>query len=300
MKSVTIQIDETQIAKIMNHFEGYEQEAKGDYLLYRAENEDCAVTIYTSKKGFKAVFTGDKCLEVASLFSDQATLNTPKTTINSSWQDLNNQFGSDEVGVGDFFGPMIVVACYVSKDDISWLQELGVDDSKKLKDHKIIEIVPQLLKRIPHSKLCLDNVTYNQQIALGINMNELKSKLHNRALYNVIHRQKVDFYHVYVDQFVSEKHYYEYIKNETKRIDNIIFKTKGENYFPSVAVASLIARYSFLKAMEVMSEKYALEFPKGASFSVDQFADAFVQKYGKDELAKVAKLNFVNYKKFLS
>ena len=99
MKSVTIQIDETQIAKIMNHFEGYEQETKGDYLLYRAENEDCAVTIYTSKKGFKAVFTGDKCLEVASLFSDQATLNTPKTTINSSWQDLNNQFGSDEVGV---------------------------------------------------------------------------------------------------------------------------------------------------------------------------------------------------------
>lgn len=41
--------------------------------------------------------------------------------------------GSDEVGTGDFFGPMTVVAVYVDAKQIPLLKELGVKDSKKLK-----------------------------------------------------------------------------------------------------------------------------------------------------------------------
>ena len=38
--------------------------------------------------------------------------------------------GSDEVGTGDFFGPMTVVAVYVDAKQIPLLKELGVKDSK--------------------------------------------------------------------------------------------------------------------------------------------------------------------------
>lgn len=42
--------------------------------------------------------------------------------------------GSDEVGTGDFFGPMTVVAVYVDAKQIPLLKELGVKDSKNLND----------------------------------------------------------------------------------------------------------------------------------------------------------------------
>ena len=34
--------------------------------------------------------------------------------------------GSDEVGTGDYYGPIVVTASYVNKDDIPFLTELGV------------------------------------------------------------------------------------------------------------------------------------------------------------------------------
>lgn len=40
--------------------------------------------------------------------------------------------GSDEVGTGDYFGPIVVTASFVDKKMMSKLYELGVRDSKKL------------------------------------------------------------------------------------------------------------------------------------------------------------------------
>ena len=45
-----------------------------------------------------------------------------------------------------------------------------------------------------------------------------------------------------------------------------------------------------------MSEQYGVKFPFGASAAVTKFAKQFAKKFGKDELKKVAKLNFANYK----
>ena len=53
-----------------------------------------------------------------------------------------DSIGSDEVGTGDYFGPIVVTASYVNKSDITFLEELGVKDSKKLTDKKIIKITP--------------------------------------------------------------------------------------------------------------------------------------------------------------
>ena len=43
-----------------------------------------------------------------------------------------------------------------------------------------------------------------------------------------------------------------------------------------------------------MDQHYNWSFPKGASSRVDENAKEFVKEYGKDELRKVAKLNFKN------
>ena len=54
------------------------------------------------------------------------------------------------------------------------------------------------------------------------------------------------------------------------------------------------------KKMEELSSIYQMPFPKGASLTVDEFAASFIKKYSKEELYKVCKTNFVNYKKNVS
>ena len=60
-----------------------------------------------------------------------------------------------------------------------------------------------------------------------------------------------------------------------------LFKTKAESQYLAVALASMIARYGFIKHMDLLSSQYHMTIPKGASNIVDDFAYQFVKKYGK-------------------
>ena len=87
----------------------------------------------------------------------------------------------------------------------------------------------------------------------------------------------------------------------TKNIEkNITFETKAESKYPSVAVSSVIARYSFLVKMTSLSKTLGKVIPKGAGEQVDNFGKEFVNKYGKDKLKEYAKVHFANTKKILA
>lgn len=60
-----------------------------------------------------------------------------------------NVVGSDEVGTGDYFGPMIVAACYVDQAMMPLLKQLGVKDSKAMTDPEICEIAKKNYPRCP-------------------------------------------------------------------------------------------------------------------------------------------------------
>ena len=64
----------------------------------------------------------------------------------------------------------------------------------------------------------------------------------------------------FIDQFCDVDLYYSYLQYEDKVITkNITFKTKGESQYPSVAVSSMIARYCFLKEIEILENKYQVK-----------------------------------------
>ena len=218
-----------------------------------------------------------------------------KAPTKSQWIDLNEQIGSDEVGVGDFFFPMIVVAAKVRPSDLKKLRELGVDDSKRMTDKKIMEIGPALISNFEYSALTLSNQKYNEMIEKGENLNSLKAKMHNRALANLL-RHTPDIYRIYVDQFCSEKKFYSYLgKDDEPIVKGIAFLTKGETYFPSVALASVIARYSFLKKREELNQRLEMELPLGASSRVDKVGKELLEKVGQDRFDKLVKKSFKNY-----
>ena len=205
-----------------------------------------------------------------------------------------NTIGSDEVGTGDYFGPIVVCATYVTKDDIPFLEELGVKDSKKLTDDKILEIVPKIIKKIPYECIILSNKEYNENYNPDMNMNKVKAILHNKVLSKMITKYQADY--VVVDQFANPYVYYNYLK-DTNYVKNITFITKAEDKCLSVACASLISRFVFLKEFDKLGEKLGVFLIKGASDKVDELGLRIVNKYGFDKLKEIAKLNFKNTEK---
>ena len=301
-ESVTLKIDEQTCIEMQEYYRALQEESKGEYVHFSCQiNDDLHMTIYHSKNGFKAVFLGTNSLEEARRWDSDATINIPKEKVLSIWKDLSSQIGSDEVGTGDFFGPIIVCAAYIDSSLIPFLKEMGVDDSKKITDKKIREIVPQIIDKVIYKTHICHPLKFNEMSDKGYSMNEIKAILHNDALTKV--RKLVNTNTIcYIDQFCSPYNYYAYLaKYKYDAIKtNIIFETKGESHYPSVAVASMIARYEFLKWFDEISIQYDIELLKGASLKVDDLASYLKDKYGLQELDKLVKKSFVNYEKLLN
>ena len=297
-RNITLTVDENRLNEMREYYSSFLIENDGEYVDFIAKKDGATITAYQRKKETKkVVFSGENAVEEARIWNPDIKIVEKEKP---SWMFFEDQIGSDEVGVGDFLGPMIVVAAFVSSFDIKKLREYGIQDSKKMTDKHILEIGPRIVKEFKYSKLTLSNEKYNEMLDKGENLNSMKAKMHNRALLNM-HKDYMDVINIFVDQFVQEETYYKYLNDHNEeQVRGIIFKTKGESYFPCVALASVIARYAYLKEMEKLSEKYKMDFPFGASKRVTEFAKEFVNKYGEEELYKIAKKNFANYNEVLS
>ena len=300
IEKVTIKVNQETKEKIVDFYSSIQKENNGQYIAFFGQKPDLTVTVFSSKKedSFKVFFVGSLALSEAKRWDENAAplpQKENKAPTKPSWEFLLDQIGSDEVGTGDFFGPICVCAAYVKAKDIKRLKQLGIDDSKRLSDERIRELGKILIKEFEYSQLSLNNEKYNELVDENMNMNEMKAKMHNRVLFNlkIKHKNVKD---VFMDQFLDEEKYYKYVNGEAKLVFGVKLKTKGESYYPSVAVGSIIARYSFIQHMDLLSKKYGMEIPYGASKKVTEFAKKFVDKYGYDELDKVVKKNFVNYK----
>jgi len=301
----TLSVSDEMMNKMLEFYQPFKKEANNPYLALFATYEGGVVNLYKKNKDGqnKAVFQGVGAVQEAQIWepnarneAHQPELPRPITPFTKQMLPINHypQIGSDEVGTGDFFGPVCVCAAYVKREDLPRLQELKITDSKQMEDSYILSIGPTLVKEFAYSQLSLPNEKFNE-IHDEFNMNAIKAKMHNRCLLNLLKDHPEA--NLYQDQFAPANLYYSYLSNEKSVAKNICFKTKGEIAFPSVALASVIARYSFLRKMKELSKQYGLDFPFGAGEQVDIFAQTFVEKYGKEKLREVAKLAWANYKK---
>lgn len=310
MGTITLKISENTKKEMEEFFTDFKREKTPPYAVFQADDADCVVTVYESGK---AVFQGMNADLSAQLWIERERHLNPHKLVDVKNSDDKkkeknkkefidskiyhaNAIGSDEVGTGDYFGPIVVTSAYVAKENIPWLEELGVKDSKKMNDEKILQIVPQIIKKIPYKSVILSNKEYNDRYSDDNNMNKLKAILHNKVLIqltNEIH----DWEYVIVDQFAQPFMYFNYLKNSKAVFKNITFLTKGEDKSLAVACASLISRFIFLKEFNKISESLNIFLPKGASDKVDEIGVKIVQKYGFDILKDIAKLNFKNTEK---
>ena len=306
--TITLKVSENTKQKMIEYFEDKKRPKTPDYAIFQADEADTVVTLYNSGK---AVFQGISADIDANMWKEmERHLNPTKTVEMTNSNDKKKKekiiekidpkiyyattIGSDEVGTGDYFGPIVVAASYVEKENIPFLEKLGVKDSKKLTDEKILEIVPKIIKKIPYECIILSNKEYNENYTNDMNMNKVKAILHNKVLKKMLEKYKSEY--VVVDQFAQPFVYYNYLKG-TNYVKNITFMTKAEDKCLSVACSSLISRYVFLKQFDKLGESIDTFLIKGASNKVDELGAKIVKKYGFDKLKDIAKLNFKNTEK---
>ena len=286
-------LDEAQTAAFLDSFSPFCEDLPSEYHAFFGHYEGSSVSLYRPKKGkSKLVIAGEDAKEVAKALGYEVEEEKPQTISMPSW----GQIGSDEVGTGDFFGPVIVVAAFVKPSQIKRLKELGVTDSKLLSDEKILSLGPTLINEFEYSALTLSVEKYNEVHEIH-NLNQIKAIMHNQTLLNL--QKKHPSAMVCIDQFTPEKTYYGYLKQQPEIVRDIVFSTKGELAFIAVALASTIARYSFLRHMEKLSEELGQEIPLGAGTKVDEFALKIAKEKGIEALEKLCKKSFKNYKTLL-
>ncbi|TVY12070.1 ribonuclease HIII [Candidatus Phytoplasma pini] len=206
--------------------------------------------------------------------------------------------GTDESGSGDVFGPLVVCAAFVMPKDIPFLKKIGVRDSKKLSEQQIKKIFILTSKKIDYCIKIVDNEKEYNFLIKSANLNKIKALCHNFVILKLLDKinQKAI---IIMDQFTTIKSYFNYLQNEPKIYHSIRFETKAESKYLSVALASIIARYFFLKEINKLSHQIEIPLLLGASRKVDEQINHIYQKYNSNIFYKIAKCNFKNIKTYL-
>ena len=307
--NITLKVSKNTQEKMIEYFQDKKRPKTPPYAVFQADEADTVVTLYESGK---VVFQGISAdIDAAMWKQMEQKLNPGKKVEEKKAGEKKKEkketfvdpkiyhassIGSDEVGTGDYFGPIVVTASFVAKENIHFLEELGVKDSKKMSDEQIMEIVPKIIQKIPYQSMILNNHEYNEKYSEDINMNKIKAILHNKVLLKMT-KQNVNYEHVIVDEFAKSYIYFNYLRKVPEVVRNITFLTKGEDKSLAVGCASLISRYIFIKEFDKLSQSLGISLPKGAGVKVDEVGRQIVEKYGFEKLKEVAKLNFKNTEK---
>lgn len=193
--------------------------------------------------------------------------------------------GVDESGKGDYFGPLVVAACFVGPEHLAEIQ--GVKDSKKLTDRQALGLAGAIRKTCPHAVVAIGPAKYNELYAKFANLNNLLAWGHARAIENVLEERPCEL--VISDQFADPAGLQRqlFAKGRQVRLES---RVRAEADV-AVAAASILARAEFLRRLERLGQEFGIELPKGAG-NVIPTAKRFVERHGSARLGEVAKLHF--------
>ncbi len=247
-----------------------------EYELLRVKDGDIMIIAY---KSGKIVYENNP--ETLSII-DQVFINET---------EYDYEIGTDEVGKGEWYGPMVVVCSALKPKDIVPLRKLGVKDSKLLSDTEIKRISDEIKKQnILWKSVILSPDTYNKMVEEfkkeSKNINELLAWSHSALIKDVLKTITFKKVQVVIDKFDAEKTYRRLLNVDKDKV-TIIQKTKGESEIP-VAAASILAKNIFNDEVDKMSRGYGLDFRH-----IDP------KEIPKDILRNVSKIHFKNIAEIL-
>lgn len=265
--------------------------------------ETVPVTLYEGKKGFSIVVAGKTGAMKTALELLAHGPSAPVTASDKPYGFENLEgfeagwIGTDESGKGDVFGPLVISAVAVNPESVLALTKIGVKDCKQLTDKKVTELAVKI-RQICNGRsqeLSLYPARYNSLYAAmkaeGKNLNHLMAWAHARVIEDTLEAAPCKF--AIADKFADVRFIESRLMARGRAIV-LVQKTHAEQNI-AVAAASVLARDSFLRGLAALSNKYGMEFPKGAGPQVVAAVHRFVELHGKAALPEVGKVHFKTF-----
>ncbi len=209
---------------------------------------------------------------------------------------IEAHIGVDEAGKGDYFGPLTIAAVYVTPESAVELIRWGVRDSKSLSDTSIAELALKIRERCPNVDCVVMPPEYNTAYQQHRNLNRLLAEAHARVIKELV--EETGCQDVVDDQFAAP-HILEEALAEQEITVELEQRTGGESDV-AVAAASILARESFVAAIEDFRAKTEMVIPLGSSSpEVVRVGRAIVQRWGPKALERIAKMHFKTTGKIL-
>ncbi len=181
--------------------------------------------------------------------------------------------GSDESIKGDTFGGLVVAGVKADDKIRSKLLELGVADSKILKDDEIIKLARDIKRLVPCEIWSIMPEEYNKSEGLTVLLN----KMHRKVAKGLGVGKHV------VDKYPGCN-------------AGDIMETKAEQKYIEVAAASILARSAGLEQFDYLSMQAGFELPKGSTH-VKEALEKLKEK--GFNLSKFVKMHFKNVTEYL-
>jgi ribonuclease HIII len=295
--SHTVKLDAGQAAKLRGILAAKGWEARTvDHALFAFKGPDVNVTHYASGK---CVIAGKGTEEFVKFTLEPDVTGKAElgyeAELNPEW--FEDHAGLDESGKGDLFGP-VVSACVVATGEMAreWIG-MGIKDSKKLTDARIAELdraireTPGVAVKTTFARMSKYNELHSR---FGKNLNRLLAWMHATSCEEALkafeeaHGRRPAW--GLLDQFSEEP----LVQKELAR-KNVAFdlrmRTKAESD-PVVAAASIVARATFVRELERLSQDGGVPLPKGSGAEAKAAATELCGRLGPAILVNFAKLHF--------
>jgi len=200
--------------------------------------------------------------------------------------------GIDESGKGDYFGPLVVAAAYVEEASARYLLDIGVTDSKAIKNDKRIAQLAEKIRICLRGRYAIVPIgpqAYNRTYRDIGNLNRLLAWGHARVLENLL-ADVPSCPRAISDQFGRKETVQRALMAKGRQII-LEQRPKAESDI-AVAAASILARDVFVSQLAKLGESIQMQLPKGAGAKVDEVAALLAARGGVMLLESVAKLHF--------
>ena len=179
----------------------------------------------------------------------------------------------------------------VNEKNAQLFMDLGIKDSKKISDKKILELEKHIKANAVHSIVAISNQRYNELYSNIKNLNKLLAWGHARVIENIAEKHECEY--ALSDKFGDENLIKSALMKNGRNI-RLEQMVRAESDV-AVAAASVLARAAFVQKIKAMEDTYGITFPKGCAPQVKTAAKEFIDKYGKDRLHEVCKTHFKTY-----
>lgn len=174
--------------------------------------------------------------------------------------------GIDEAGRGPVIGPMVMAIVCASQEDISFLNKIGVKDSKLLSPTKRLKLSRMIRQRLFHviikvSPKKIDSALADPSNSLNILEARTSASLINRLAL------KTSFDHVMMD--LPDKNKTVYLSHVRKNLSKNIFdlsldaEFKADLNYAVVSAASIIAKVARDASLRTWEKKLGLKIGSG-------------------------------------